>query len=500
LPAATPFTPERWQQIEAVFHQALETDPPGRPELLERLCGTDSELRREVESLLSSLDAAPPVLESTVRQVAESYLNQRSPASAPAPVAEGDRVDHYIIRAKLGAGGMGEVYLAEDSRLKRKVALKMLPAHLIRDPLALRRFEQEAQVLSGLNQPNLLTVFEFCHFENRHFLVTEFIEGETLRQILDRGALPRAQALDIAIQIASALQAAHASGVIHRDIKPENVIVRPDGWVKLLDFGIAKLAEPQPGSLSGNYTVPGAILGTPRYMSPEQARGAVVDARTDLFSLGAVLYEMLTGKPPFSGETHSELIAGLLLNNPALLPPGTPKALQAILNRALAKDPAQRFQTAADLLLSLKQVRDSENPARSRPVLLWTALGSAIAAILLAGWFLVAPSLRPPAPNSPRTLAVLPFRNLKPDPATDFLGVSLADEVTAKLGYVKALAVRATASVNKYRDGGTDLRRVASELNTDLLLTGTISRMATIFTLPPVSSVSTPKPFSGRTR
>jgi len=482
LPVESQLTPDRWQQIEDVFHQAVNCAPGRRPALLERVCGTDSELRREVESLLASLDESAPFLESAVQSAAEALLEERT---AP-PIAEGATLDHYQVIRLLGTGGMGEVYLAEDTRLKRKVALKMLPPHLTRDALAMGRLEYEARLLSGLNHPNLLTVFEFCHFEGRHFLVTEFIEGSTVRELLGQGRLEQArleqdQAIDIAMQTAAALSAAHASGVIHRDIKPENIVVRADGWVKVLDFGIAKLTErSRESSAEGGTPEPttaGAVLGTPRYMSPEQARGNPVDVRTDLFSLGAVLYEMLTGISPFQGDTRNDLIADILRGNPPAISqsvPGVSKGLQAMVERALAKERAQRYQSAEELLGDLRHSR-REREFRNRPhsFLLIAALCISVTALLTAGFFTVRELMRRNQPALPRSLAVLPFRNLKPDADTDFLGTSLADEVTARLGYVKALTVRPASAVNRYRQGVPNLGKAARDLNATMLLTGT---------------------------
>ncbi len=479
MPAVSRPTPDRWRQIEDVFDQATRCDPKSRPAFLEQACGTDAELRREVESLLASLDESAPFLESAVQSAAEAYLETQ----AARPVATDTCLDHYRVIRMLGAGGMGEVYLAEDVRLKRKVALKMLPPHLTSDTVALRRLEQEAQLVSSLNHANLLTVFEFCYFEGRHFLVTEFIEGETVRQILGRGRLDRDRAVEIAMHAAAALSAAHASGVTHRDIKPENIIVRSDGCVKVLDFGIAKLTEGphQSGAKSGTSTATLATvggLGTPRYMSPEQARGIAVDARTDLFSLGAVLYEMLTGNAPFHGDTHSDLIADILRSDPAPLAqcaPGIPKSLQTIVARALAKDTAQRYQTADSLLTDLQQFRRNAElrSHRRRLQFLWSALSTLLIALAIAGFFIAREAMHRTTPSSPRSLAVLPFRNLKPDPNTDFLGFSLADGVIAKLGYVKALTVRPSSAINRYREGAADLHKVARQLNAGMLLTGT---------------------------
>src|SRR5437867_3627357 len=237
-----------------------------------------------------------------------------------------ETISHYRILQKLGAGGMGEVYLAEDTRLGRKVALKLLPAEFTQDAERVRRFEQEARAASALNHPNIITIHEVGQVDGLHFIVTEFVDGRTLRQHLADGRLPVDETLDVAMQVASALQAAHAAGITHRDIKPENIMLRPDGLVKVLDFGLAKLTERPAAALDPEaptrlkaQTELGTVMGTVYYMSPEQARGLQVDARTDVFSLGIVLYEMITGSLPFAGETASDVIAAILQTEPAPL-------------------------------------------------------------------------------------------------------------------------------------------------------------------------------------
>ncbi len=479
MEAASPRNPNRWRQIEDVFHEATQYSAERRSAFLEEACGSDLELRREVETLLASLDESAPFLEFAIQDAAQSYLRYQT---APA-LAENSRLDHYRVIRRLGSGGMGEVYLAEDTRLKRKVALKILAQPLTLNSESLRRFEQEAQMVSSLNHANLLTVFDFCQADGRYFLVTEFVEGETLRQLINHGRLEQSKAVDIAIQVAAALSAAHASGVIHRDIKPENIMVRPDGCVKVLDFGIAKLSEPirpQSTPVPGMNTVAGMVLGTPRYMSPEQARGLTVDARTDLFSLGAVLYEMLTGTAAFHGETQSDLIAEILRSDPPPLSrsfPGVSKALQPIVTRSLAKDRAARYQKADDLFADLQRFRrEQEFRVRTRSSrALWLAALALLVLLILGITFQTfRPKLQRAAnPPPPRSLAVLPFRNLRPSAETDFLGFSLADEVIAKLGYVKALIVRPASAVNRYREGAGDLRKTAADLNASMLLTGT---------------------------
>jgi serine/threonine protein kinase/Tol biopolymer transport system component len=282
-------------------------------------------------------------------------------------LAAGARLNHYQILAPLGAGGMGEVYLAEDTRLRRKVALKLLPAEVTRDAERLRRFAQEARAASALNHPNILTIFEVGEVDGAHFIATEFIDGQTLRERLKSGPPALPAALDLAIQIAAALAAAHEAGIVHRDIKPENVMVRRDIIVKVLDFGLAKLSEAVPVAAESEAptiakvdTDPGTVLGTASYMSPEQARGQEVDARSDTFSLGLVLYEMIAGRTPFTGVNAIEVMGAILNQEPAPLRQHTPEApaeLQRIVNKALRKDREQRYQHVKDLLLDLKDLK-----------------------------------------------------------------------------------------------------------------------------------------------
>ena len=280
------------------------------------------------------------------------------------PIAPGTRFDHYDIIAPLGKGGMGEVYLAEDTRLKRKVALKLLPSEFTLSYDRLRRFEQEAQATSALNHPNIITIFEVGAANGNHFITTEFIDGKTLRQKLDHEKLSIKTALEIAMQAANALAAAHEAGIVHRDIKPENIMLRRDGFVKVLDFGLAKLTEagqgeteqgrrgeddptlalsphhqvsPSPLRPGADSTELGTVMGTASYMSPEQARGQKIDARTDLFSLGVVLYEMLAGTRPFDGVNMIDVMAGILDREPKSLPEAPPE-LQRIVSKSLQKD------------------------------------------------------------------------------------------------------------------------------------------------------------------
>ena len=306
---------------------------------------------------MSSLKRKVPLRECRGSCEPEIFQSARIPFFVlfPVTIAEGTRLGRYEIRRPIGSGGMGEVYMAQDLRLERTVALKILPEGVSADQQRMRRFEQEARAASALNHPNVTHIYEIEEADGYHFIAMEYIEGETLRQHMSASALRLQTALDIAQQVAAALSAAHAAGIIHRDIKPENVMVRRDGYVKVLDFGLAKLTDRHdvmdteaPTKALVN-TGPGTVMGTARYMSPEQARGQEVDARTDLWSLGVVLYECVAGRPPFEGSTGSDLIAAILSREPpplARFARDAPETLEWIVTKALAKDRDERYQTA----------------------------------------------------------------------------------------------------------------------------------------------------------
>src|SRR5437870_725695 len=351
---------ERWPAVERLYHGALERAAEERAAFLNDACGNDDELRHEVESLLAYEVKAKDFIENPALEVAGELMAEGQPS-----LVAGQALNHYTILGLLGAGGMGEVYLTEDTRLKRRVALKLLPAELTANSDRLRRFEQEAQAASALNHPNILTIYEIGQTESTHFITTEYIEGDTLRLRL-ASALKLNEVLDICIQVASALSAAHQASIIHRDIKPENIMLRRDGIVKVLDFGLAKLLA-QPSTEIDTQaptrfkTDAGVVMGTASYMSPEQARGLAVDARTDMWSLGAVLYEMVAGCSPFAGSTASEVLAAILSEQEpqplARYSRDVPAELERITSKALRKNRDERYQTIKDLLIDLKDCK-----------------------------------------------------------------------------------------------------------------------------------------------
>ncbi len=448
-------------------------------------------------------------------------------------VAIGSRFDRYEIIAPLGAGGMGEVYLARDSRLERKIAIKLLPPEFLRDPARLQRFETEAKAVSTLNHPNIITIHEIGDADDRLFITTEFVEGQTVRQMLSRGRIAPQLTIEIAIQIASALAAAHQAGIVHRDIKPENVMIRPDGIVKVLDFGLAKLTERQPVDSDPEAptaqlldTDPGTVMGTATYMSPEQARGLRVDARSDIFSLGVVLYEMLTGMPPFDGPTPADIMSQVLNHEPpqlSTLAGGIPVELQRIVTKAMRKDREERYQTTKDLLLDLKTLkREMEatstvplsGPPRTasgalpaityetaviappggttpipttaqNPVLSPASAEYAvqqtrhnrrvtISLLLLLALFAVGYLLWKRSAHTIDSIAVLPFATQNTEAEARLLTDTITDSLINNLSKLPNLQVKSRIAVDRYRSDPVDVSKIAAELDVHAVLTGSI--------------------------
>ncbi len=357
-------TPEQWQKVDEVFQGALDRAPGDRVSFLDEACEGDSELRLEADTLISAHDRAGDFIEQ--------------PAVTEDARVLVDALDHnigrdigaYTVLERLGAGGMGEVYLAQDRRLNRRVALKILPTLFASDDMRLRRFQREAQAASALNHPNILTIHEVGEYEGVWFIATEFIDGETVRELIERAALSGAEILDIAEQVASGLATAHAAGIVHRDIKPENIMKRADGLVKILDFGIVKLLERPANDFEGastyvtqSHTEFGEVMGTAGYMSPEQARGLVVDERTDIWSLGVVLYEMVARRAPFSGATRMDTMVAILERAPEPLLSHVEQSpelqlVQQVIDKALGKERQERYQTAGEMLAHLTSLKE----------------------------------------------------------------------------------------------------------------------------------------------
>ncbi len=391
-----PISAERWKQIDELLDAALELPPAEHPAFLSKACGQDTELRRKVESLLRSEQEARSFIEAPAAAFAAEMLVEKDYRTQVDAAQPERRIQHYKILSQLGAGGMGEVWLAEDVRLKRKVALKLLPPRFAADADRIQRFMREGFIASALNHPNILTVYEIGQTENSFFIATEYIEGHTLRRRMQAGPMTPIEVTDIARQIASALAVAHQAGVVHRDIKPENIMLRTDGLVKVLDFGLAKLIDlqnPQAEIHNPQLTQPGMVMGTASYMSPEQVRGLDADARSDVFCLGIVLYEMLAGVRPFVGATVADVMAAVLNKDP--IPPAEiPAQLGQIIHRALRKEPAERYQTAMELFRDLDSMKVepalSETRSRSVAIAAWYRQRPVIAALILAAGLAVA--------------------------------------------------------------------------------------------------------------
>jgi len=433
----------------------------------------------------------------------------------------GTKLGRYEIRAKIGEGGMGEVYLALDTELGRTLAIKILPEALASNQLRLERFIQEARAASALNHPHILTIYEIGTTGATHFIATEFIDGETLRQRISKG-MKLAEGLEVAIQTAGALASAHEASIIHRDIKPENIMVRRDGYIKLLDFGLAKLTEPsivdsEAPTRAKVDTREGTVMGTPNYMSPEQAQGTKVDARTDLWSLGAVLYEMVTGQVPFAGKTPTETISLVLQKEPAPLTRYThevPAELDRIVTKALTKDLEARYQTAKDLLIDLRNLKrklevdaeiDRTVPSELRATT--TASGAAASAsprtahaassaeyivsgikqhkfalalglIVLAagavgfGMYLHARNTEVAIDS----IAVLPFQNRSTEPDSEYLSEGLAESLIYRLSQLPNLKVSPTSLVFRYKGQEIDPIKVGKDLGVSAVLSGRITQ------------------------
>jgi eukaryotic-like serine/threonine-protein kinase len=521
--------PNHWENLKEIFEAAIALAPAERAEYLNRVCDGDDSLRQAVDSLIKSHEETGNFLDRPAYQAAAEMLVdglQLNPGAA---------VEHYRIIAKIGEGGMGQVYLAEDSKLSRKVSLKFLPGAFTDDRERLRRFEQEARAASALNHPNILTIHEIGESKGHRFIATEFIEGQTLRERL-RSDMDTDEAVEVAIQIASALVAAHRVNIVHRDIKPENIMTRrEDGLVKVLDFGLAKVAPRKDSSdvadsslataLKAN-TGPGVVMGTVAYMSPEQARGEAVDERTDIWSLGVVLYEMVTGCSPFIAGTSNEIISAILSKQvaPRLARYSqlVPERLEEIVEKALTKNREERYQTSKDLLIDLRRLRQSldlkagnersssdrmgnssaageglgaappskgdvsrtqpassaeylvhQLEARKRGVFVTLLLLLVIATALgiYAGRTKETRSTGLPAISA---VAVLPFVNSNSDPETEYLADGITDNIIERLSQIPNLKVMAHSAVFHYKGKDVDLRAVGRELGVTAVLTGRV--------------------------
>ena len=515
-----------WQKVREIFDSALRRKPDERRRFVYEVCGDDKTLLAEVESLLSSHDNAERFMETpAVAKVAEMIEAETRKLEA------GKCFGHYEIIEQIGAGGMGEVYLAEDTRLGRKVALKLLPASLTGEPERVRRFAQEACAASALTHPNVCTIHEVGE-DGRRYIVMEYVEGVTLRRHMEGGRMELTEVLDVATQIASGLAAAHAVGVVHRDVKPENVMLRPDGLVKVLDFGLAKLTEQRPAADSAVPRQPfvqtetGAVMGTAHYMSPEQARGKEVDERTDVWSLGVVLYEMAAGRAPFAGETPSHVIVSILESEPPPLSRDAevPAGLERVVAKALRKSRGERYQTARDLAIELKSLKEEleiearlkrgpqpdasgnefgarsdgsgvtgaiREPARTGHVIPARLTGSvehlvgeirrhktfAAAALLtlLVGaigltYFTTNRNRADAGARRKKSFAVLPLKPINTASRDEIYEIGIADSLIHRLSAAKGLIVRPLSATRKYSDVGQDPLAAGREQQADYVL------------------------------
>ncbi len=502
---------DQWQKVKELFDDALRRSPDERLRFLNENCNGDEDVRREVESLLANSEDAAGFLEKpAVGEVAEAIAGNGE------KLGVSQSLSHYKIIKLLGAGGMGEVYLAEDTRLRRQVALKILPDYSRGNQQHLQRFLREAQAASALNHPHICTIYEINDDGDVPFITMEYVIGETLDKKIKTQFEPN-QILDIALQVADALAEAHAHGIVHRDIKPANIIVTPRGQAKVLDFGLAKkiVAESE-DETQQIISQAGMIIGTASYMSPEQARGKEIDARSDIFSFGIVLYEMITGKPPFAGENAIDIISAILHKEPAplhqLMPEVSPD-LERITNKALRKDREERYQTMKRLLADLKNLRDhltfeekseryaprkAENATVIQPAAISTqnnisqqtssaeyvvgevrkhkfislgALAVLSIALAIGGYFAFFASRN----QTPITsIAVLPFENGSGDPNLEYLSDGMTESLISSLSQLPNLKIKARNSVFRYKGKSIEPQQIAKELNVQAILNGRV--------------------------
>ena len=522
-------TPERWQHIKTVFYGALACPPAERDLFIDSACAGDDAVRREVSELISAHGESSEFLNAPAFELAAKSLA----GSKPVALATGQIISHYRIISSLGAGGMGEVYLAEDTRLRRRVALKLLPPSFTGDSDRVLRFAQEARAASALTHPNVCTIHEVGESEDgRHYIVMEYVEGVTLRRHMMAKRMDVAEVLEVAIQIASGLTAAHALGVVHRDVKPENVMLRPDGIVKVLDFGLAKLTEKPPAADSTMPTQPhvqtetGMLMGTASYMSPEQARGLAVDARTDIWSFGVVVYEMLAGRTPFEGATNSDVIVCVLEREPLPLSRDAevPAGLERIVSKALRKRKEQRYQTLGDLTVDLKNLKEElEVESRLKGVLLpntsgkhfglrnefgavgadrqptartghvtlarptasveyligkikyhrtfaGIALLTFVASAIALSYFAINRNNAASGVRGSQSIAVLPLKPINVANRDEIYEIGIADALINRLGSTKELVVRPLSAMRRYVDVGQDPLAAGREQQVDYVL------------------------------
>jgi TolB-like protein/Flp pilus assembly protein TadD len=495
-------SPERWSEIDALFDQALRLTPEERGAFLEKACKGNRELRRQVERLLRAAEVDDSFLEEGGGLEGPMLEDLRQEASSD---LSGSKLKHYDVLSRLGAGGMGEVYLAEDTELKREVALKVLPGDVAGDAERLRRFKQEARALATLNHPNIVTIHSVEEEDGTPFLTMELVQGPRLDEIIPEGGLDLERLLEIALQLTQGLGAAHQRRVTHRDLKAQNVMLTPDGRVKILDFGLAKLKRAEPLRLGdttklATLTREGEIVGTIAYMSPEQLQGRDVDERSDVFSLGVLLFEMATGRRPFEGEDSASVISAILRDAPPALTQirsDLPPPLADLVHGCLEKDPAKRYANAevvqqelATLVPRIEAGNGSQAavaPAAGR-LESWgrgLLIAAGVIGLIAIGVFLsmrlgdrpAGPADEPPtaqaAPTIQTTIAVLPFENLG-DPEDDYFATGMTEEINGRLAALSGLGVLARQSVEKAATGDKTAQEIGRELGSSYLLDGSV--------------------------
>ncbi len=478
--------PERWNEIERLYHLARERGAGEREAFLKEACAGDEFLYKEIESLLASRRLAEKFIESPALEAAARMLASDR-ESDPGPDIVGRTLSHYTVREKVGEGGMGVIHRAYDEHLHRDVAVKILPPYILDDEASRKRFRKEALALSRLSHPNVETIFDFDTQEGIDFLVMEYIPGTTLSENLRERPLPEKEILRLGVQLAEGLAAAHDQGIVHCDLKPANLRITPDGRLKILDFGIARLVQPAAGKAGQTLSItePQVVQGTVPYMAPEQLLGGPVDARTDIYGAGVLLYEIATGNRPFQSDLPAALMEQILhapVSPPARLRNGLSPRLEKIILKCLEKDPQCRYESARQLSVDLAEVSSAQVRAmvhRHRPV--WSsdwktyaAVGVLVLMTALIWWALA--KHREIAPTIHASVAVLPFQNLGSDNESDYLRFALPDEVANILSYTPDLAIRPFADTRRYAIASIDPQRAGRELRVATIIAGHFAR------------------------
>ena len=453
-----------WPRVKEILQSALDRAAEERTAFVRQACGDDRELRVEVESLLLAHEQAGTFAEAGCGIVGSDLI--------------GREIGTYRVLSLLGAGGMGEVYRARDMKLGRDVAIKVLPPVFTADPQRVARFEREARTLAMLNHPHIAAIHGLEQHDGIPVLVLEIVEGSTLADRLAAGPMPRVEALRFAHQIAEALEAAHGRGIVHRDLKPANISITRDGNAKVLDFGLAKVLTAEEStrdvteSPTTSGTREGTLVGTAAYMSPEQAQGKPVDQRTDVWSFGCVLYEMLTGRAAFSGETLADTMTAVLQREPewSALPGSTPLRIRQLLQRCLEKDPKSRLRDIADARTELTA---GTEPSPARRTRLRFSIAGVVMLCVAAG-IATFYSTRPVAPI--RSIAILPLENLSGEPEQEYFADGMTDQLTAELSSIASLRVISRTSVMQYRNARKPFSAMVRELNVDAFVEGSIAR------------------------